>query len=67
MTINEVRAFIEGIEYGFVDGKPNAKQWAAIKGKLNRLAEVKPAEPDNSEFTPVWTGPVTASMLEGGS
>lgn len=38
MTLNEFKAWLEGYEESFVEGEPNADQYARIKEKLAKVA-----------------------------
>ncbi|KAB2708321.1 hypothetical protein [Brucella intermedia] len=50
MTLNEFKAWLEGYSASFVDGAPNADQWAKINEKLGSVkmvAEIKPSYAPN--------------------
>lgn len=50
MKTDELKAFIEGIEHGFQDGRPTKEQWEAIKAKIEKLGQNRSDLPSR----PLW-------------
>lgn len=41
MTLQEFKAWLEGYSAGFMDGVPNAEQWAAVAEKLRNVQPIR--------------------------
>ncbi|PWL18853.1 hypothetical protein DKP76_07265 [Falsochrobactrum shanghaiense] len=58
MTLSEFKAWLEGFSTSFIDGAPDAEQWAAIASKLDRVIAEKISQPPQT-FPPIgkpWFG-----------
>ena len=67
MKLSEFKAFLEGLEHGFVGDAPSPEQWQLIKDKLHQVqAETIPTIKRNWEQDPIgpWRIDVPTRYLD---